>query len=254
MKEESQNSKKATYINNLALILQKQILLKEFMAFNAIRLMDLSYSAKADLMMNENQKALICNLLNTVHNEPKFFESLNQTIAALTNYRNAEVLLLDKVHRTAFGYPNLSCYVRSNADASQELRISRTLSFNTDDLNMLDDVNGYHEGMGQSSESANSRKFEFSYEEESILKYVIHSREVVNSANLPQISLYNRNVDIPLALKFGHLANGDIHRKSIAQFLYFPICNSSKTVIGVVRIFFDRDETMDLGAIDKLSK
>lgn len=43
-----------------------------------------------------------------------------------------------------------------------------------------------------------SKKVEFSYEEESILKYVISSKEIINSINLPQMSLYNKNVDIPL--------------------------------------------------------
>lgn len=75
-------------------------------AFNSIRALNQAKIARTENSMNDTLKNLMNGLLNSIQNEQKFFETLNFAINSVTKCKNSEVLLVDKVHRTIYGYPS----------------------------------------------------------------------------------------------------------------------------------------------------
>jgi len=245
--------------NSIALLLERNTLISKMNAFSHIRVFSLSKLAKQDISMNENLRILINNMLSTVSNEPKFFEAMNLAINSVARCKNSEVLLLDKVHRTAYGYPSPYAILKSQRDQSPDTLFNKTLIWGVkeDELNIGGNKESAYNSMDMPSllnEDYFSKKIEFTFEEESVLKYAIHSKEIINSSNLPQITLYNKMIDIPLIARNGQSTPGQFSKTRLPRFLYFPICGTNKEILGVIRIFLENDETLDPMINDKLSK
>lgn len=218
------------------------------------------------------------NLLNSISNEPKFFEYLNLAVSTFVSCRNAEVLLVDKVHRYAFGYYGLNNFLRTHPDCSPE-QVNRTLFLNGQNYsgrggsisgtanpnNSLNNAfNSINNGIGpagidfdfkEPSIDVFGKRIELPYEEDSVLKYVIHNKEIVSFQTIPQVSLYNKRIDGPLANRQeGFNCTPEHNRSKIPRFMYFPLCSASKELIGIVRVFLDEDEQFDSNFGDSLSK
>ncbi len=93
-------------VSSLVSTVQKVMFRRLLAGFSRLKLENFAVGFKEDQLYLESQKHLIFSLLNNIHNESKVFETLNGTISTLLGYQGSEVLFVDKVHRTVWGYPS----------------------------------------------------------------------------------------------------------------------------------------------------
>ena len=88
-----------------------------------------------------------------------------------------------------YGFPSPFTVLKSQREYSPEKIFNKTLMFDEPpipkDHNNRESAYNSMELGSLLNEDLFSKKVEFSYEEESILKYVLNSKEIINSINLP---------------------------------------------------------------------
>jgi len=218
-------------------------------AFQKLKVFSLDQAWKDKMAIEESLKELLSSLLNSVHSEPKFFETTNIYLNTLTQCQQCEFLLLDKAHKVAYSYPAVQ----------EQKEVQKPVGFLSQELkkkeiNVKENLITFNDYM-PSVEDREISRIELPYKEESVLNYVIHNKEPVQSWNLPHISLYNRNIDVPLSYKDQRgsvlICQGKL---KFDKFVYFPIVNSIGDVDGIIRIFLQSNETFGSEITERLNR
>ena len=196
-------------------------------------------------------------LLLNIHSEAKTFEILNNSLNSVTKSKYSEVLLFDKVHRVLYGYPvNTETSIRNLCDLPENLfnktQVLTEEKENIKDLkytfNCLTDL-----PVAYNDDLHLLKCQEITIVDESLTKYCILQKEIVNSASSYHSNMWNKMLDCPLPLKSG-FGQSQFHKAKIPKLIYFPLCNSSREVVGILRIFPNSDEVLDSDIIDKLTR
>jgi len=230
-------------LNNL---IQRNYLKQLFSSFSHLKTNYISQTLKQEINTQESLKDLLALLLKSAHNEARFFEAINFFLENLTKCGYCEFLLLDKSQHIAYGYPRQVSSPETIENKPLQ-NLSKRLYKSRESIDKETLVTFYDSI--PSSKEDEPVKYELSYDNESLLQYVISTKQALESWNLPHISLYNRDVDIPLGVK-------KVEQK-FTKFMYYPICSRTgeKEVTAVVRLFLNEKEApLNQPHIDSLQR
>ena len=240
--------------NILFNLFNRKLLLNKANCFKSIQAASNEKLLSQEILAEEGLKNLLSSLIKSTDNESNFFNIINTFLSAFTKCKNCEFLVLDKNQQSAYGYlfikPQESRTHRgtgeqNNLSSSSERKIheSQETLLTFFDKPFL-------------TEEAFSEKIHISYETESLLKHVITKKDTLYSWNLPHISLYNREVDVPLIMKDQMAEVSSYRGHRFEKFMYFPLCTrNSSDILGVIRIFFGPDESIDISpTLQKLQR
>ena len=202
-------------------------------------------------------KHLTIGLLSNIHSEAKIFEILNNSLKPITKSKHSEVLLFDKVHRILYGYPLIS------ANGTRNLRDFPETFFNkTQLLAEKENIKDFQYATNSSIDLPFTfnddlhvpKRQEIKIEDESLVKYCVLHKEIINSASVHHLNIWNKMLDCPFLLLKSGLGQSQFHKTKIPKLMYFPLCNNLKEVVGIIRVFPDSDEVLDSDIIDQLTR
>lgn len=195
---------------------------------------------------NQNAyKNLLSNLIGSVSNEQKFFETLNLAISAITQSKNCEFLTISRAQNCLYGYPNPFTIQANHSRVSVDNPFQKNIQSSVDSMSQVGQANSIDfDSIMEDSHS----KCEVSLQVDSFVKYCVNTKEVICSESHPHYALYNKSIDMPLPLKQANI----YHKQKIPRMCYFPVCNEEKEVIAVIRVFPDDEEITDSRIIESL--
>ena len=230
--------------NILCNILSKKFLKQKLTTFEEIKTFYNIQKLSQEILVQEGLKSLLSSLLSSTSNESRFFNDINIFLSALTKFQHCEFLLVDKPHQVVYGYPALQELLPR--ESTQRMMTSPNKEAQENLVTFFD--------QSLSTEERFSQKIEVSFEKESLLRYIVNKKEIVCSWDLPHISLYNREIDVPLTLKDQYEIPSTYRHLKFENFIYYPICDKENEILGIVRIFLDSEETVNTETVDLLSK